>query len=47
MLDNDLKRLKLPKGFEYENLSNLLNDALNMSWKMETETRHFIERIDK
>jgi hypothetical protein len=46
MLDNDLKRLKLPKGFEYENLSNLLNDALNMSWKMETETRHFIERID-
>ncbi|KAE9549067.1 hypothetical protein FO519_007720 [Halicephalobus sp. NKZ332] len=46
MTDYDLKGSSILKNFEFMNLSNLVNEALNMTEKMEVETIHFVERIE-
>lgn len=44
--DYDLKSFVVPKGYEFVDLLHLVNEALNMTGKMDVETVHFVERIE-
>lgn len=47
MTDYDLKGASILKDCEFVNLSILVNEAFNMTEKMDVETVHFVERIEK